>query len=186
MKTMTATQARQRLGKVLSRVLEGEDIGIVHSGSGKIIALRPVEVYSEDYALIEYGLGANEMAAVEKKLLRQARGEKGKVWDGTAESLRHWERLKLGTLREAALGSGVAGDQWPAEGAAGGLRETALARRTEHTATEPSSIWISGIARSQSGFLAPQTERVPVGNVWEPRRGKEVAEAELLGHGFFG
>ena len=53
MKTMTATHARQRLGSLLTRVLEGEDIGIVHSGTGRIIALRPVEVYSEDYAWVE-------------------------------------------------------------------------------------------------------------------------------------
>ena len=52
---MTATQARQKLGTILGRVLQGEDIGIVHSGTGKIIALRPVEVYSEDYALIDVG-----------------------------------------------------------------------------------------------------------------------------------
>jgi antitoxin (DNA-binding transcriptional repressor) of toxin-antitoxin stability system len=47
MKAMTATHARQRLGSLLTRVLEGEDIGIVHSCTGKIIALRPVEVYSD-------------------------------------------------------------------------------------------------------------------------------------------
>ncbi len=86
---MTATQARQRLGMVLSRVLQGEDIGIVHSGSGRIIALRPVEVYSEDYALIEYGLPSEAMRKVERNLRRKAKREKARVWDGTAESLRH-------------------------------------------------------------------------------------------------
>src|SRR5882672_11056047 len=70
MKTMTATQARQRLGTILSRVLQGEDIGIVHSGSGKIVALRPVEVYSEDYALTEYGLTAREMKRAERNILK--------------------------------------------------------------------------------------------------------------------
>ena len=76
MKTMTATQARQRLGTILSRVLQGEDIGIVHSGSGKIIALRPVEVYSEDYALIEYGLTADEMKRAENKILSEIKKER--------------------------------------------------------------------------------------------------------------
>jgi len=85
---MTATEARQRLGTILSRVLQGEDIGIVHSGSGKIIALRPVEVYSEDYALIEYGLGAEEMRRSEKNILRALKHEKAKRWDGTAQGLR--------------------------------------------------------------------------------------------------
>lgn len=89
MKTMTATQARQRLGTVLARVLQGEDIGIVHSGSGRIIALRPVEVYSEDYALLEYGVAPEAMRKVERNLLKKAKREKAKVWAGTPESLRH-------------------------------------------------------------------------------------------------
>jgi antitoxin (DNA-binding transcriptional repressor) of toxin-antitoxin stability system len=81
MKTMTATQARQSLGAILSRVLQGEDIGIVHSGSGKIVALRPVEVYSEDYAMTEYGLTAGEMKRVERKILSEIKNERkaGKV-----------------------------------------------------------------------------------------------------------
>ena len=85
---MTATQARQRLGTILSRVLQGEDIGIVHSGSGRIVALRPVEVYSEDYALIEYGLRNKELKQAVRNLNKQARDEKTTRWDGTAGSLR--------------------------------------------------------------------------------------------------
>jgi hypothetical protein len=76
MKTMTATQARQRLGTILGQVLQGEDIGIVHSGSGKIIALRPMEVYSEDYALMEYGLTVQEMKRAEKKILSEIKKER--------------------------------------------------------------------------------------------------------------
>jgi antitoxin (DNA-binding transcriptional repressor) of toxin-antitoxin stability system len=85
---MTVTQARQRLGTILSRVLHGEDIGLVHSGSGKIIALRPVEVYSEDYAGIEYGLIWKELKRAVRNLNKQASREKAKRWDGTAASLR--------------------------------------------------------------------------------------------------
>ncbi len=85
---MTATQARQRLGTILSRVLQGEDIGIVHSGSGRIIALRPVEVYSEDYALVEYGLSQKALKRAMRNLNRQAKHEKATTWDGTAKSLR--------------------------------------------------------------------------------------------------
>ena len=85
---MTATQARQNLGTILGRVLQGEDIGIVHSGSGKIIALRPVEVYSEDYALIEYGLTANEMKRAARNIRKRAKHEKTTLWDGTVKSLR--------------------------------------------------------------------------------------------------
>ena len=85
---MTATQARQSLGTILSRVLNGEDIGIVHSGSGKIVALRPVEVYSEDYALIGYGLSEKELKGAVRNINKQAKREKATVWDGTAKSLR--------------------------------------------------------------------------------------------------
>lgn len=73
---------------VLARVLDGEDIGIVHSGSGRIIALRPVEVYSEDYASMDYGLTENELKRATRKITHQAKREKTKAWDGTAESLR--------------------------------------------------------------------------------------------------
>ncbi len=68
MKTLTATKARQNLGAWLERAMNGEDIGIVHAASGKIIALRPVEVYSDDYAFSEYGISEEKMKRVEKKL----------------------------------------------------------------------------------------------------------------------
>jgi len=86
MKTLTATQARQNLSHFLARAIQGEDIGIVCGG--KIVALRPVEVYSEDYALQEYGLSTEEMARVEKNLLKKAAHEKAKRWDGTVKGLR--------------------------------------------------------------------------------------------------
>jgi hypothetical protein len=87
MKTMTATAARQKLGAILSQVLDGEDIGIVHSGSGRIIALRPVEVFSEDYALLEYGLSEEELDRAVENINKKAKREKTRKWDGTAESL---------------------------------------------------------------------------------------------------
>ena len=69
MKTLTPTQARQNLGAWLSRALNGEDIGIVCEG--QIVALRPVKVYSEDYALIEYGLTQDELQAAHKNISRE-------------------------------------------------------------------------------------------------------------------
>ena len=89
MTTLTATRARQRLGALLGRALQGEDIGIVHSGSGRIVALRQVEVYSEDYALVEYGLSAQEAKRAEKRIVGSLKREKARCWDGTAEGLRH-------------------------------------------------------------------------------------------------
>ena len=76
MKTLTVTKARGQLGDLLWRAIQGEDIALVHSGSGKIVALRPVEVYSEDYALVEYGLTSAEMKRAEKKVLREVAAER--------------------------------------------------------------------------------------------------------------
>ena len=88
MQTVTASHARQNLSVILSRVLRGEDIGIVHSGSGRIVALRPVEVYSADYALIEYGLTSGGLKRAERNILRNLKREKARRWDGTARGLR--------------------------------------------------------------------------------------------------
>lgn len=73
MKTLTATNARKNLGEWLFRAIKGEDIGIVHSASGKIVALRPVEVYSDDYAFAEYGLNDQEIRRFEKKVTEETR-----------------------------------------------------------------------------------------------------------------
>src|SRR5205807_1065387 len=85
MKTMTATEARQSLGTILSRVLQGEDIGIVHSGTGKIVALRPVQVYSEDYAMSEYGITPKAKKRAEKRILSEIKEE------GKAGKLKPWK-----------------------------------------------------------------------------------------------
>lgn len=79
MKTLTITEGRGRLGYWLKKATQGEDIGFVFEG--KIVALRPVDVVSTDYALQEYGLMPEEMAAAEKRItaeLKMAR-KRGEV-----------------------------------------------------------------------------------------------------------
>jgi hypothetical protein len=66
MKTLTITEGRGRLGYWLKKASQGEDIGFLVEG--KVVALRPVEVHSADYALQEYGLSSEEMAAAEKRI----------------------------------------------------------------------------------------------------------------------
>ena len=61
MKTLSPTEARVNLTSWLKRAAAGEDIGIVCGN--KIIALRPVEVQSVDYAVREYALTLNELEA---------------------------------------------------------------------------------------------------------------------------
>ncbi len=69
MKTLTITEGRGRLGYWLKKAAQGEDIGFMFEG--KVVALRPVEVVSTDYALQEYGVTPDEMAAAEKRILRE-------------------------------------------------------------------------------------------------------------------
>jgi hypothetical protein len=66
MKTLTITEGRGRLGYWLKKAAQGEDIGFMFDG--KIVALRPVEVVSTDYALQEYGLTPIEMEVAEKRI----------------------------------------------------------------------------------------------------------------------
>ena len=78
MKTLTITEGRGRLGYWLKKATQGEDIGFVFEG--KVVALRPVEVHSADYALQEYGLTEAEMAKAAKRIhgeikAARARGE---------------------------------------------------------------------------------------------------------------
>jgi antitoxin (DNA-binding transcriptional repressor) of toxin-antitoxin stability system len=54
MTTLSPTQARANLSSLLKRAAKGEDIGILHGD--QVIALRPVTVSSDDYALQEYGV----------------------------------------------------------------------------------------------------------------------------------
>jgi len=85
MKTLTITEGRGRLGFWLKKAVAGEDIGFVFGD--KIVALRPVEVHSADYALQEYGLTAVEMKKTEQRISREiksarARGEITKFTGG--------------------------------------------------------------------------------------------------------
>jgi hypothetical protein len=78
MKTLTITEGRGRLGYWLKQATEGQDIGFVFEG--KVVALRPVDVVSTDYALQEYGLTPKEMEAAERHIRAstksaRARGE---------------------------------------------------------------------------------------------------------------
>jgi hypothetical protein len=66
MKTLTITEGRGRLGYWLKKATQGEDVGFMFEG--KVVALRPVEVVSTDYALQAYGLTPGEMAVAEKRI----------------------------------------------------------------------------------------------------------------------
>jgi len=88
MKTLTITDAKKNLGKLLAAAARGEDIGIV-SGAD-IIALRKVNVESTDYAQQEYGVTDEQLDAharwVDRRYKRLKRS--GKLVTVTAEQLR--------------------------------------------------------------------------------------------------
>lgn len=66
MKTLSVTDARQNLTRWLRLAMAGEDVGIL-CGS-QVIALRPVRVVSEDYALQEYGLTKKQLHRAAKRM----------------------------------------------------------------------------------------------------------------------
>ena len=74
MKTLTATQARKNLTALLTRAARCEDIGIVCGD--RVIALRPVHVFSEDYAMKEYGLTKSELDRAYKKISAEIKRER--------------------------------------------------------------------------------------------------------------
>ena len=74
MTTLSPTQARTNLSSLLKRAAKGEDIGILHGD--QIIALRPVTVHSDDYALREYGATEQELDRFVKHANRQIAQER--------------------------------------------------------------------------------------------------------------
>ena len=59
MRTLTVTEGRRQLGHWCKQAIAGEDIAFTMDGV--LVALRPVRVYSEDYALAEYGMTEEEL-----------------------------------------------------------------------------------------------------------------------------
>jgi hypothetical protein len=90
MKTLTITDGRGRLGYWLKKAAAGEDIGFVIGD--KIVALRPVNVHSDDYVLQEYGITKAKMKAATKRIAKGIATERRrgtiKPFTGTADALR--------------------------------------------------------------------------------------------------
>jgi antitoxin (DNA-binding transcriptional repressor) of toxin-antitoxin stability system len=64
--TLSPTKARSNLTAWLKKAAAGEDIGILFGD--KVIALRPVQVESTDYAENEYGVTKEELRRFTKRL----------------------------------------------------------------------------------------------------------------------
>ena len=84
MKTLTVTDARQKLGYWLKRAERGEEIGVIFGAS--VFALRKVPIQAADYMETEYGLTQ-------------------------AEADRAAERIRAETHADLAAGRGVTVDE---------------------------------------------------------------------------
>jgi antitoxin (DNA-binding transcriptional repressor) of toxin-antitoxin stability system len=86
--TLSPTQARVNLTSLLKRAANGEDIGILHGD--QVIALRPVTVHSDDYALREYGVTEKELDRFVKRanqrIKRERKAGKIKEYSGDLEA----------------------------------------------------------------------------------------------------
>lgn len=88
MTTLSPTQARANLSSLLKRAAKGEDIGILHGD--QVIALRPVTVHSDDYALREYGVTEVELDTfvrrTKQRLARHRKAGKMTIFSGDIEA----------------------------------------------------------------------------------------------------
>ncbi len=88
MTTLSPTQARTNLSSLLKRAAKGEDIGILHGD--QVIALRPVKVHSDDYALREYGVTEQELdrfvRATKQRIARDRKAGKMTIFSGDIEA----------------------------------------------------------------------------------------------------
>ena len=67
MKTLSPTDARANMTRLLDRAIAGESIGITHKG--RVIKLQPVPI-TEDWAAQEYGLTGAELDRAADRLLK--------------------------------------------------------------------------------------------------------------------
>jgi antitoxin (DNA-binding transcriptional repressor) of toxin-antitoxin stability system len=74
MKTLTVTDARQKLGYWLKRAERGEEIGVFIGST--VIALRPVPIVAADYAETEYDLTRVEVETAAARIVAQTRAAK--------------------------------------------------------------------------------------------------------------
>ena len=71
MTTLTISDAQKRLGAILERVIEGEDIGII--AGDQVIQLKPVQVvaWESSYLFQEYGLTPEEWTRFKARMQKR-------------------------------------------------------------------------------------------------------------------
>lgn len=71
MKTLTVTEARQKLGHRLKLAERGEEIGVIQGAS--VFALRKVPIQAADYMETEYGLTKEQADQTAERIRADAR-----------------------------------------------------------------------------------------------------------------
>lgn len=69
--TLSVTSARKNLGSWVQKAVEGEEVGILMGNH--VVALRPVEVVSKEYAEREYQLAPDDLVVIAGKLHEKAK-----------------------------------------------------------------------------------------------------------------
>ena len=76
------------LSSLLKRAAKGEDIGILHDD--QVIALRPVTIHADDYALREYDVTEKELDSfvrrADPQIIRERKAGKIKKYSGNLEA----------------------------------------------------------------------------------------------------
>ena len=89
MTTLSPTKARSNLTAWLKKAAAGEDIGILFGD--QVIALRPVEVESTDYAEKEYGVTKEQLKQfaehMDVKIKKNRKAGSYRVYNGNIEDL---------------------------------------------------------------------------------------------------
>jgi antitoxin (DNA-binding transcriptional repressor) of toxin-antitoxin stability system len=76
MKTLSVTDALQNVTRWLQAAMRGEDVAILCGN--QVVALRPIRVYSEDYALQEYGLTEKQLHCAANRMDDELAADKKK------------------------------------------------------------------------------------------------------------
>lgn len=100
MKTLSVTQARQNLGGWIKKAIAGENVGILYGD--QVVALRPVQVESTDYAVREYGVTESQLDHFVKRAHEEV--EKDRQSGQLREFTGHIEALVQGDGHGAAGG----------------------------------------------------------------------------------
>ena len=89
--TLSVTNARKNLGAWVQKAVDGKEVAILMGNH--VVALRPVEVVSKEYAEREYHLTPGEVGAISRNLHEKAKkaqsSDRARPYAGDLEAALH-------------------------------------------------------------------------------------------------